>query len=115
MTGVQTCALPIYQGSGDDIAQSMAAKSGWITDTSTTLGTVGNDQTNNNRSGFSALPGGHRFWGTFYYYKYEAYWWSSTEYNSENAFGRYMSYNYSNVGRGAYRESDGQSVRCIKD
>ncbi|OQY02885.1 MAG: hypothetical protein B6I20_06115, partial [Bacteroidetes bacterium 4572_117] len=46
-----------YGGSGNDIAKSLAATSGWGADD--TAGNIGNDQSSNNSSGFSALPGGY--------------------------------------------------------
>jgi uncharacterized protein (TIGR02145 family) len=47
-----------YQGSGNDIAKSLASTTGWTSDD--TAGNIGNDQASNNRSGFSGLPGGLR-------------------------------------------------------
>ncbi|HUW93945.1 MAG TPA: fibrobacter succinogenes major paralogous domain-containing protein [Bacteroidales bacterium] len=103
-----------YEGSGIDIAKSMAATSGWTE--YGTLGTVGNDQASNNSSGFTALPSGSRLYnGTFLNVGYEDYWWSSTEYSVSNAYSRYM-YNYlSNVGRSYGDEQAGFSVRCLRD
>lgn len=66
--------------------------------------------------GFTALPGGCRdFDGTFYYIGNYGFWWSATEFVPGGAWSRYMGYN----GEGGFRhgnfESDGFSVRCIKD
>ncbi len=47
-----------YEGSGNDIAKSLAATSGWTINT--IPGNVGTDQASNNQSGFTGLPGGYR-------------------------------------------------------
>lgn len=53
-----------YGGSGEDIAKSIASKSGWTNFAET--GAIGNNQLNNNSSGFTALPsGGRNIDGTF--------------------------------------------------
>jgi uncharacterized protein (TIGR02145 family) len=60
------------------IAKSLAATTDWISDTNP--GTIGNDVSANNRSGFSALPGGFRIdRGDFYDIGTHGYWWSTTE------------------------------------
>src|SRR5262249_47959916 len=44
-----------------------------------------------NKTGFTGLPGGYRpnyGTGTFYYIGSYGYWWSSTEYDTDNAFYR---------------------------
>jgi uncharacterized protein (TIGR02145 family) len=105
-----------YQGSGDDIAKSMAATSGWIG--SGPEGTPGNDLASNNRSGFSALPGGYRFYnGTFYYSGCFGYWWSATEYVYSYAWIRYMVCNISTVLIDCFNsdKKSGYSVRCLHD
>lgn len=69
-----------------------------------------------NSSGFTALPGGYRnFNGTFYYIGYYGYWWSSTEYRTDNAWRRYMIFGYSNVNRDNYYKSLSLSVRCVRN
>ena len=70
----------------------------------------------NNESGFTALPGGSRNdFGGFHNISYYGYWWSSTEINSNNAWRRYLSYDYSNVNRDYNNKSLGFSVRCLRD
>lgn len=69
-----------------------------------------------NSSSFTALPGGYRssngaFGGIGYY----GYWWSSTEYSSNNAWLRFLSYNSSKANRSNNSKTCGFSVRCIKD
>ena len=110
-----------YEGSGSDIAKSMAATSGWNTDP--TAGNVGNDQASNNSSGFTALPSGGRndafpragHFGPFGSVGNFGLWWSSTEYSSVSAYYRGMSFNGSLVSRDATSKRYGYSVRCLKD
>ncbi len=67
-------------------------------------------------AGFSGLPGGHRYYySTFYNIGSYGYWWSSSEYDTLNAWYRVL--NYSNGHAGSYYdgETGGLSVRCIKD
>ena len=68
-----------------------------------------------NTSLFSALPGGYRFFGSYGNVGYGGYWWSSTEYNTSNAWYRCLGFNYGAAGRGIYDKKDGLSVRCLRD
>jgi uncharacterized protein (TIGR02145 family) len=67
--------------------------------------------------GFSALPGGlrHTYRGDFDVAGKGGYWWTATEFNAGSAYGRIMYYNSDKVGEFYYDESDGWSVRCVKD
>jgi uncharacterized protein (TIGR02145 family)/uncharacterized repeat protein (TIGR02543 family) len=71
-----------YNGTttGNKIAKSMAAQTNWQITYGAT-GTIG-DGTPNNRSGFTALPGGYRDGESgrnFQDIQYTGYWWSSTQ------------------------------------
>ena len=72
-----------------------------------------------NESGFSALPGGYRnFVGKYTNIRLTAYFWSSTEYDKDNAWGRDLNWSYNLVYRGLYDNSTKASsatVRCLKD
>ena len=61
------------------------------------------------------LLGGIRkdFSGKFMYAGEYGYWWSTTEYGWDDAYGR--SLDYANVSRGDSHKESGLSVRCIKD
>ena len=104
-----------YGGSGDDIAKSMAATSGWTT--YGTLGTVGNDQASNNSSGFTALPSGYRDYdGTYFGVGEYSGWWSSSEASSYNtAFNQNVHYVTSIVFNNFGHKTYGASVRCLRD
>ena len=69
-----------------------------------------------NSSGFTALPGGIRSNGNFYYgLSRYGYWRSSTEYSTSDALGRVMDYGNAYVGRFYNSKLPGHSVRCLKD
>ena len=69
-----------------------------------------------NSSGFTAFPGGYRNnFGRFNDIGYYGYWWSSTEFNSFNAWYRYLNYYNGYVFRSYYEKRDGFFVRCIRD
>jgi uncharacterized protein (TIGR02145 family) len=68
-----------------------------------------------NQSGFTALPGGDRsLTGTFGYLGTDGTWWSSTEFNTNNAMYFCLKYNLSSVNRADFDKPNGFSVRCIK-
>jgi uncharacterized protein (TIGR02145 family) len=71
-----------------------------------------------NEFGFSALPGGYREWdGISLGIRYNGYWWSTTEYNTNTSWFRTLSsytgslYNYT----WGYDRRRGLSVRCVKN
>jgi uncharacterized protein (TIGR02145 family) len=70
-----------------------------------------------NESGFSALPGGWRnYVGSFYNILNDAFFWSATEYNGTNAWGRDLYDNNDNVYRdNSGNKSVGASVRCLRN
>jgi uncharacterized protein (TIGR02145 family) len=103
-----------YEGIEEDIAKSMAARSGWST--SPVSGTIGNDQPNNNSCGFTALPCGHRdYIGEFDDIGSWTGWWSSTEGDINTGIRRQMLYSKSIVDVVSGSKLSGFSVRCIKD
>jgi len=66
--------------------------------------------------GFSALPGG--FTGTddqFLSVTIDGFWWSSTKYNDDTAYARFMRFWDSDVGRVSSIKVDMFSVRCVED
>jgi len=69
-----------------------------------------------NSSGFNALRGGCRnYTGSFNYVGANGYWWSSNEYNTTNAWPRYLMSGYDNLFGYDYQKGSGYSVRCVKD
>jgi len=104
-----------FEGSGRDIAKSLAAPFGWPLYSE--AGTVGNDQTSNNSSGFTALPGGHWYGnagfrgggggGTFWSY-------SNDDYSQEQPC-LSLGYGSDSLYRNHMEMYSGLSVRCVKD
>ena len=99
---------------GNKIAKALASKTAWFTSTNT--GTIGNNMSANNRSGFSALPAGFRgVVSSFYSIGSHGVWWSATEPNASDANYRDLYYSYSDLYRGLGSKSCGFSVRLVKD
>jgi uncharacterized protein (TIGR02145 family) len=68
-----------------------------------------------NESGFTALPGGYRTnIGAFNLIGNYGYWWSTTQYNADNAWFRNTYYNLNSVARTYLGKGYGFSVRCVK-
>lgn len=67
--------------------------------------------------GFAALPAGYRDTsGSFNRLGQRAYFWSSTQSSSTNAWSRYLYYDSDDVNRyGSHHKDYGFSVRCLKD
>ncbi|HLW63375.1 MAG TPA: fibrobacter succinogenes major paralogous domain-containing protein, partial [Flavobacterium sp.] len=69
-----------------------------------------------NETGFTALPGGYHFGnGAFGGIGFYGLWWSATENDTDLAWSRNMSYNYSNVSSLRCAKEYGFSVRCVAD
>jgi uncharacterized protein (TIGR02145 family) len=69
-----------------------------------------------NQTGFTALPGGARFYnGPFDFFEYTGCWWTSTEGSTSSAWGISMYYNDGNKPRTNFPKYYGFSVRCVKD
>ncbi len=70
-----------------------------------------------NESGFSVRPGGFRE-SDYGLYEYSTYWatfWSTSVYNSESVWYRFMDYTKPTVYRNVTHKSSGLSVRCVRD
>jgi uncharacterized protein (TIGR02145 family) len=69
-----------------------------------------------NASGFSGLPGGYRSNdGTFFAFGNYGIWWSSSEYNTSDAWFRSLLYSLGSADRGSSDKENGFSVRCLRD
>jgi uncharacterized protein (TIGR02145 family) len=71
-----------------------------------------------NESGFSALPAGYRWFndGSFTNLTFFAGWWTSTEFDIENAFYRFITHTSSALsGNYTFGKRRGFSIRCIRD
>jgi uncharacterized protein (TIGR02145 family) len=69
-----------------------------------------------NSSGFSALPGGYRYYGdgSFDDQGNFGHWWSSSP-SGANAWRRYLNSGNSDVVRHSSSTRNGFSVRCVRD
>ena len=66
--------------------------------------------------GFNALPGGDRNqYGTFTHIGSEAYFWTASQPDATGAYGRFVTYNSYDIGRGIWDKQGGNSVRCVKN
>ena len=68
-----------------------------------------------NSSGFTALPTGYRFSGSFTEINNAGGFWSSTENSTTNAFNRNLYYNDDNIVIGNSNKTSGISVRLLKE
>jgi len=90
---------------GTDEGKKMKSTSGWYSNGNGT-----------NSSGFNALPGGYRSGdGSFYDLGNFGIWWPATEYNSNDAWYRRLSYSYDGVDRYHNYKGYGFNVRCVRD
>ena len=109
----------VCEGNSNYLAKALADSLGWYTSTHTC--NVGNDQSANNTTGFSAVPAGNRS-ASPSYSGARAYFWSSSQrvYSPHQAYYRFLTYNNAEVrmldgdgdGDGKYK---GYSVRCLRD
>ncbi len=107
-----------FDGTTNDnsIAKSMAASKLW--NSSTLIGAIGNNLSLNNKSGFSAFPGGFSYHGDdlFDEIGYAGFWWSSTEYFFyDDIYIRYLDNNFPHSYSAILYKGYGHSVRCVRD
>lgn len=80
--------------------------------------TIDQDIHNTNESGFTAFPGGCRLLVGLYTDagpNSTGFWWTSSEVGDNQAWYRYLDYQYSGVFRYYTSKSSGFSIRCVKD
>jgi uncharacterized protein (TIGR02145 family) len=97
---------------GEDIAgKKMKSTSGWKVNFN------GNSGNGTNESGFNGLPGGFRNhkYGESLLISIEGTWWSSSEYDADTAWYRYILNNYMGCSRYHNFKTFGLAVRCVKD
>jgi uncharacterized protein (TIGR02145 family) len=92
-----------YAGGMLTAGTKLKSKSGWASYSGVPVGT--------DNYGFSALPGGYRY----YYAGYGGYWWTATEDSSGNACYWIMYYRNEYVLEDNDIKSNGFSVRCLHD
>jgi uncharacterized protein (TIGR02145 family) len=112
-TDAEWTVLTNYLG-GEGVAGGKMKTTGTI-DTGTGLWYSPNAEATNS-SGFSGAPGGFRFLGGEYYnIASGGYWWSSSEFDTDFVWSRYLNSNPGNAGRDPSNKQSGFSVRCLRD
>ena len=104
-----------YQCGSDNvnIAKALASTEGWNTSTSSCA--VGNNQSSNNATGFSAFPAGYFSNDSFDNDGTRTYFWSSTQKNNYSAYYYLLNYYRAYMDKGSNNKSDGRSVRCLRN
>jgi uncharacterized protein (TIGR02145 family) len=98
--------LIVYLGDNLDAGGKLKATALWV---NPNIGAT-------NESGFTALPSGLRYdIGEFNFINVFAYFWSSSEMNTETAWTHFMSHKNTVVFRFNSYKKDGYAVRCVKD
>ena len=105
-----TVALYGWRGTVGRVGEKLKNTTGWDL--------VVNGVNGTNTSGFTALPGGYRYWfnGTFQGESMTSYWWTSTENTNDltQAWYRQLSATQNLVYRGVVEKQAGKYVRCVK-
>ncbi len=97
------------------IAKALSAKTNWYTETGLKDGSIGNDLSKNNKSGFLAIPAGSRSTNGAFDFGGSGNWWSATEFNASGGVARNLYYDYDNLAWNSNYKSSGFSVRLLKD
>jgi len=105
-TEIEWTTLINYLGQVDSVGGKLKSNSIWVS----------HDGNVTNSSGFSALPGGFRFYvGHFYNIGLYGHWWSASEYDSYYAKSYDLGYDFSGVTIISFNKGDDFSVRCVKN
>jgi uncharacterized protein (TIGR02145 family) len=104
--GLALADINIWGWRGTDHGSKMKNTTGW---------NAGENGTNT--SGFSALPGGYRFYtdGTFQGQNTYAYWWSATEHDTDRGWYRRLDGNNTAVYKASTDKRAGKAIRCVKN
>lgn len=102
-----------FLGYASMIGKAVASQYGWDEDLDG--GTVGKDQSSNNKSGFCILPAGYLYGNEFVHQGFRASFWSSTKLAQMKSVSYILASDMRGFGRGTPASNIGLSVRCIKD
>jgi uncharacterized protein (TIGR02145 family) len=104
-TDAEWTMLTDYLGGKSSAGKKMKSASGWFENGNGT-----------NSSGFSGLSAGSRYYyGAYGSIGEGGYWWSATEFDTNHAWNRSLSYVSDGVNRNYYDKAEGLSVRCLRD
>ena len=99
-----------YWSHVDCIAKALAAQTEWSSYNNDACA-PGNDLSTNNATGFTAVPAGYYCGG--YYFGLDAYYWTTSQFNSSEAYFRSLDYCSDYVWKGSDYKNQGYSVRCV--
>ena len=68
-----------------------------------------------NASNWTGYPAGYYYGGSFSSRGSDGYFWSSSQYDTTNAYDRYLGYGYAAFDRNLDSKAGGFAVRCVKD
>lgn len=108
--------LELYLGMSEDVVdeeQGRGYQAMWLKEAGNKHWFVPNPS--DNAMKFTALPGGRSLINRFDAQGAYGFYRSSTETSTTTSWTRCFGYNSSNIYRGRYSKSEGQSVRCVKD
>ncbi len=107
--------LKLNFGTSLNEAKALASKTGWSS--SSNSNSPGNNTSINNSSGFSAYPAGYRDGtsGNFTSQGWTAIWITATEYDANQAYNRFIYFNFDYFTRNPYLKKSGLAVRCVKN
>ena len=94
-------------------AKALAATTGWKRCKKSC--TAGYQPEENNASGFAVLPAGGFYDDGYGYFGKGTFFWTSTEYNNESAYKRYLDYDTTCLVRYTYLKIGGGAVRCVQN
>ncbi|MBP5556301.1 MAG: hypothetical protein J6X65_01135 [Bacteroidales bacterium] len=95
------------------IAKALAATTGWYECDYECA--VGNDQSANNATGFSALPTGYYYSDGYYYFSFDTNFWGATADGENQSCWRNIDFSWAYMHRYCSRRDFGYSVRCLCD
>jgi len=104
--GLPQAQLDTYGWRGTDQGAQLKSNAGW-----------NSGENGNNSTGFTALPGGYRYYenGAYYGQNTLSYWWTASFQDDVAAFYRRLDGNNNGVYRASTDKRAGKYVRCIKD
>ena len=104
--GLALADINIWGWRGTDHGSKMKNTTGWNV-----------SENGTNTSGFSALPGGYRFYndGQFNGQTSLGYWWTATEHDADRGWYRRLDGNNTAVYKASTDKNAGKAIRCVKD
>ena len=101
-------------GTATFIAKALASTTSWNQYPFNNQYVVGDTTYKNNATNFSATPAGYCSTSSASWFGHYAYFWTSTENGTNNAYQRELSYSSESVSRSSNAKYYEQSVRCVK-